>query len=180
MPRRRWKSSRAFLAVAHGSWRVARGLRGVRERDRGARPPWGRTVPRLEAECLAGRVRVDSPSVRGAVASGAGARVATSRSPGRQAWPRYAIAPPSPLHLLRFPARACSTDVHSSSTANSEIHFIGDFSLSSADATRMVRSGRQENRPEPRFHVTRMTRSVSGFPHRVPASTDLVLHGLWH
>src|SRR3546814_10451258 len=81
MPRRRWKSSRAFFALAHGL-RLVRGLRVLRERELATRLRPGRTVLRFEV-ALAVFERADSPSRCGARVSGSGSRVANSVSPAR-------------------------------------------------------------------------------------------------
>src|SRR3546814_10813236 len=70
MPRRRWKSSRAFFALAHGL-RLVRGLRVLRERELAPRLRPGRTVLRFEV-ALAVFERADSPSRCGARVSGSG------------------------------------------------------------------------------------------------------------
>src|SRR5690606_26375299 len=93
-------------------------------------------------------VLLRSASLRCDATSGTGSRVASSVSPGRQVWLRYATAPPSPPHLWKPSALACSAHVHSSSDANrSELHFICDVSLSCVDTARMARGSVRGHRP---------------------------------
>src|SRR3546814_20076008 len=83
-------------------------------------------------------------------------------SSARQPVPREAVSPPSLLHFWK--SSACSGSAHASANS-SVIHLIVDISLSSADGTRMVRTGGRWNRRRPRCHVAETLAIGSGFPH---------------
>jgi len=105
----------------------------------------------------------DGPVRTGACISGAGSIVATSDSPALQSSLRYAVAPPSPLHLWTLALPACRGCATISAAPNITIHFIIDAPCH-CRTTRIAAAASADNRLEALGSVGMCPVLASGFP----------------